>query len=212
MKTNALTFIALLTALSLVTLGCSDTSTDALSSSDDDSVQIAVSKGKPSGGGGGKGGGGGDGGGDTAPRTVSADVVADADFVSVDPQIASTCSGRVTENFGVIFGEIGSPENCLDLTFDSVSLTDDVQLNVKTKNGYITQVLLRGQDKSGSDGIMHESETITIDPPVEINPAGFTFHIHAVDVPVWRLSGHLRGKRVAVIGTATIGDVVYHAP
>ena len=212
MKSNALTFIALLTMLSLVTLGCSDTSTDALSSSNDDSVQIALSKGKPSGGGGGKGGGGSDGGGDTAPRSVEADLVAHESFAPVESQIYSTCSGRVTENFGVIFGEIGSDVNCLNLEFDTVSLIDDVQLNVKTKNGFITEVVLRGQDAVGSDGIMHESETITIDPPVEINPAGFTFHIHAVDVPVWRLSGHLRGKRVAVIGTATIGDVVYHAP
>lgn len=45
--------------------------------------------------------------------------------------------------------------------------------------------------------------------PVAYVGAGFVLHVHADRVPVYRLSGHIGGKRVAMIGTISIADVVY---
>lgn len=90
-------------------------------------------------------------------------------------------------------------------------LTDDVAIQVKTRKGgrEITELTLTGQDVIGPDGIAHESETIDFETPVPTDPNGFVLHIHADQVPVYRLSGHLNGKRVEQIGTIAIGDVVY---
>ena len=65
------------------------------------------------------------------------------------------------------------------------------------------------QDVIGTEGIMHSTDKIPIEPPVAPSPDGFTLHIHADGVPVWRHKGHLGGPRVEVIGTISVGDIVF---
>ena len=88
-------------------------------------------------------------------------------------------------------------------------LTDDIVIRVPGHKGVLTAVQLAGQDVIGGEGIAHESEQIPLLPPIEPDPAGFTIHVHADNVPVWKLSRHLGGKRVEIIGCISIADMVY---
>jgi hypothetical protein len=88
------------------------------------------------------------------------------------------------------------------------SLTDDVSLYVTVRKGQATRVQLFGQDVVGRDGIQHESDPFVI-VSAPVNPNGFVLHVHADKLPVWRLSGHTGGRRVEMIGTIAIGDIVY---
>ena len=76
----------------------------------------------------------------------------------------------------------------------------------------IARLQLVAQDVSGDGGIKHETDDIPVSQPVAPDPAGFTLHVHADNVPVYRLSGHTGGKRTAMIGTISIGDIVYRTP
>ena len=138
------------------------------------------------------------------------DVASDSTFVSADAQLASTCSGDVTDNYAVLFGHTG----CLIVTptGSTYSLTDDVVIGITMKRGKITALQVRGQDVIGADGIKHESEVITLAVPVKPDPAGFVLHVHADGVPVYRLSGHVNGRRVEMIGTIAVGDIIYRQP
>ncbi len=161
-------------------------------------------------GGNGGGNGGGKGKGDITNFNVQI-IIGDAG--SIDAPLLSDCPGFAkTDGYHVSFGHT----QCLIVkpkwtspNFNPYELTDDISLEIKKKRGEITQVRLVGQDIIGADGIMHESDAIVINPPVKPDPAGFTFHVHAIDVPLWRLSGHVGGKRVEQIGTISIGDIVY---
>jgi hypothetical protein len=47
---------------------------------------------------------------------------------------------------------------------------------------------------------------------VQPEGAGFTLHVHAVDVDLWKLDTHLRkkkSKRVEHVGTFSLGDMIY---
>jgi hypothetical protein len=47
-------------------------------------------------------------------------------------------------------------------------------------------------------------------PPLEPDPAGFTIHVHADNVPVWKLRYHNGGgRRVEIIGYISIADMAY---
>jgi hypothetical protein len=95
------------------------------------------------------------------------------------------------------------------LLSDGYLLGDDVILGVRTdKQGRIVAVRLRGQDVIGEEGIMHESEWMSVLPVTPVS-TGFTVHVHADNVAVWKLSGHLSGDRVAIVAYVSIGDVVY---
>lgn len=99
---------------------------------------------------------------------------------------------------------------CATVTTSSGSqLTDEVLIQVNAHKGFLTSVQLRGQDVIGEEGIAHESEQIPLLPPLEPDPAGFTVHVHADNVPIWKLSRHLGGKRVEIIGYISIADMVY---
>lgn len=119
--------------------------------------------------------------------------------------IASTCPGSTGHGgWHLNFDDTG----CLIVTpvGSAYSLTDAVRLVVtkeKGKNGQITHVRLIAQD---DNGILHDTEDIPVAVPVVPDKNGFTVHVHAQDVDVWQLS---EGERVAVIGTISIGDMVY---
>ena len=138
-------------------------------------------------------------------------IVGDSGCPTSPSSLASTGSGDVGDFYHVQWrhtqGLIVTPAG------SSYSLTDDVSLYVKLKPSdmILTAVTLYGQDKIGPDGIKHETDAISISPQ-KANPDGFTLHVHASGVTVYRLSGHTGGKRVRPIGTICIGDVVYRLP
>jgi hypothetical protein len=105
---------------------------------------------------------------------------------------------------------------CLHFTPTGASyeLTDDITISTPglQKDGVITRLRLYAQDVSGPDGIAHTTDDIPVAQSVAPDPAGFTLHVHADNVPVYRLSGHTGGKRTAMIGTISIGDIVYRTP
>ncbi|HUF49391.1 MAG TPA: hypothetical protein VMN60_01070 [Longimicrobiales bacterium] len=152
-----------------------------------------------------------------ASGVTAADVLlGDAGYDATDPSIlSSTCPGAVGTHWHVNFGHTG----CLivspawsSTTYEPYDLTDDVKLIVtreKGKNGRITHVKLLAQDVIGEEGIAHETDDVPVAIPVAPSNKGFTLHVHAAAIPVWRLSGHTGGDRVAVIGTITIGDIIY---
>lgn len=148
------------------------------------------------GNGGGKGGDEGDDGGGST--TVLVAYVDGVDYTTAD------CLGTVTDNYGVLFGH----QTCITIPLDDYSLTDDITFNTKTRKGEIVEMYLTGQDVIGEEGIMHETDNF-LDTPVTPDPvAGFTVTIDQ-EVPVYRLSGHLRGRRVGVVGHVYIGYIVY---
>ncbi len=89
------------------------------------------------------------------------------------------------------------------------TLTDDIGVTVNTTKGLITSVQLRGQDVIGEEGIAHESELVALTPPVAPSDAGFTLHVHVDNLPIWKLSRHLGGKRVEIVGYISLADMVY---
>jgi len=94
-------------------------------------------------------------------------------------------------------------------TNNKYKLTDDIVIQVFTTNGLITSVKLTGQDVIGDAGIMHESEVVALTTPVTPSTAGFTLHVHADNLAIWKLSRHLGGKRVAIVGFISLGDMIY---
>ncbi len=155
-----------------------------------------------------------------SPATPGASVMqgdlalADADA----PALTSSCpsAGFTPNAWAVVFGKSG----CLivrplwsSATYAEYALTDDVVLQVrleKGKNGRITHMRLNAQDVDGEAGIWHNTDWIAVAQPVVPTKAGFTLHVHAKNVAVWRYDSHLGdGNRVEIIGTVSIGDVVY---
>lgn len=171
-----------------------------------------------------KGGKPGDGGGGSEGDLMGT-IVAAADHFAGDAEpLASTCPTVV--KVGQWHLDFGSPSVCLEVTLtwntdpetnayagNPYTLTDDVKLVVRKesgKNGRITHVRLLGQDVVGEAGIGHNTDAIPVAVPVVPDKAGFTLHVHAARVPVYRLDSHLfDGNRVALIGWVSIGDAVY---
>jgi hypothetical protein len=44
--------------------------------------------------------------------------------------------------------------------------------------------------------------------PIVPTKSGYTLHVHAANVAVWRTDAHTGGNRVAMIGWIRIGDIV----
>lgn len=89
------------------------------------------------------------------------------------------------------------------------SLTDDIALNLNTRKGKFTGFAISGQDTIGKEGIMHESDEIPLDLPVPEDPEQmFVIQIDS-DVTIYRLSGHLAGRRVATAGVIHVGSLIY---
>lgn len=120
-----------------------------------------------------------------------------------------TCSALTPEGFYTAVFPRHDP--CAIVTTSTgYQLTDDIRVLVKTnRSGQIISVQLRGQDVIGQEGIMHESEVIAISPPFVPSTAGFTLHVDVDNLPVWKLTHHLGGKRTVIVGFISLGDLVY---
>jgi len=89
------------------------------------------------------------------------------------------------------------------------SLTDDIQLNLRTRKGKFIGFTLTGQDIIGEDGIMHKSDEIALNIPIPDDlGAGFTVSIEK-DVYIDRLKGHLGGPSVGLAGVIQVGKLIY---
>ena len=58
----------------------------------------------------------------------------------------------------------------------------------------------------------HESDVLSVTPIVLPDRIGFTLHIHAADVDLWRLDTHLpkkKSRQVEFVGTFNLGDMIY---
>lgn len=173
---------------------------------------------------GGNGGGGGGGGGGDSDATLTGTIVAASDhFTGEAVPLESTCAtGVKVGQWHLDFGSSGCLIVTLDWNTDAQTnafantpypLTDDVKLIVQKesgKNGRITHVRLLGQDVVGDAGIGHSTDLIPVSQAVAPDKAGFTLHVHAARVPVYRLDSHMfGGNQVALIGWVSIGDAVY---
>ena len=92
--------------------------------------------------------------------------------------------------------------------YEPYALTDDPQLSFSKKKGKIIAVHFWIQDIRGPKGILHSAK-ITVDPPFPPSPAGFTLHLHADGVEVWRHKGNKGGQKMEMIGTISVGDIVF---
>lgn len=165
---------------------------------------------------GGNGGGGGGGSGSSGGSISQGDLTLAA---GESPALATTCpsSGFTRDSWALVFGKSG----CLIVSplwastaYEAYQLADDLVLNIQRdgRKGPITHVRLVGQDVDGPDGIWHNTDWIPVAVPVVPQAAGFTLHVHAKNVGVWRYDSHLGGgNRVEMIGTISIGDVIYPA-
>ncbi len=137
---------------------------------------------------------------DLVPHTAS--------FNPSDPTLVSTCSGTAEDsNYSVSWPRFSE---CVTITpTGGYQLNNDPVLTFAKKRGSITGITFFIDDVVGGDGIQHETDQIPVDPAAEPSPSGFTVHVHADGVEVWRLKGHLGGPRVQMIGTISIADVVF---
>ena len=137
------------------------------------------------------------------------DVVSHIDTF-VAPTYLPTCSAQTPEGaYGAVFPR---HDPCATVTTSTgYRLTDDIRFLVPTnRSGQTISVQLRGQDVIGKVGIMHESELITIDPPfTPPTSGGFTLHLDVDNLPIWKLTHHLGGKRTVIVGYISLGDLVY---
>ncbi len=79
-------------------------------------------------------------------------------------------------------------------------------------DGDITGVRLFGHDIIGADAIAHESDVLAVDPVALPGGDGFTLHVHAADADLRKLDTHRpmkKSKRVAFVGTFSLGDMNY---
>jgi hypothetical protein len=161
-----------------------------------------------------KGGKGGSSGGSQGADIIRGDLVlSTADAAA----LATTCpsAGFSKNSWTLVFGKSG----CLIITplwasvlYVPYALTDDLIVNVQQdgRNGPITHIRLAGQDVDGPEGVWHNTDWIAVAQPVVPTTAGFTLNVHARNVEVWRTDSHLAGgNRIEMIGTVSIGDIVY---
>ena len=113
--------------------------------------------------------------------------------------------------------EVGEGENehCVSVMPEgsAVTLGNDAHLIVATKKGSITvtvQFLI--QDIGGPESIQYRTDRFSLDVTgfTGFTGADFTLHLHATDVPIFRLKGHTGGPKDSIVGTINIDDIVYH--
>ena len=108
----------------------------------------------------------------------------------------------------------GENEHCVSVMPEgsAVTLGNDAHLIVATKKGSITvtvQFLI--QDIGGPESIQYRTDRFSLDVTgfTGFTGADFTLHLHATDVPIFRLKGHTGGPKEEMVGTINIGDIVY---
>lgn len=102
---------------------------------------------------------------------------------------------------------------CQDLTTSTGhQLTDDIVVKVMLNSaGQIHRIRVSGQDVIGSEGWWHQSDEIDVAPTTPSN-SGFTIHVHAKDVQMWKCNTHLLKKNTKCdvdVGTFSIDDMIY---
>jgi len=161
----------------------------------------------------GKGGGGGDG----TSLTYTVSVADDATFPS-GANVWSPCAGRTPEASGrdnVAYVVFFPRDPCSTLTTSTgAKLTDGLRIDVaRNSAGAIYAVQVSGQDVVGSDGIAHRTDLIAIPgPAVTPSASGFTLHVHAVDVPLYRCNTHRiknNSRCDQNVGTFSFDDMIY---
>jgi hypothetical protein len=58
----------------------------------------------------------------------------------------------------------------------------------------------------------HESDVLSVTPIALPDGIGFTLHVHAADIDLWRLDTHLpkkKSKQVEFVDTFSLGDMIY---
>ena len=99
------------------------------------------------------------------------------------------------------------------VTSTGKKLTDDVSVHVRTDEaGNIVSFQLIGQDVVGTEGIIHKSQVVVIDPPVAPSADGFTLHVEVDNLEIWKYDKHWNvggAQRVEMIGRISVGDLVY---
>jgi hypothetical protein len=144
-------------------------------------------------------------------------VVGDPDAPAGANRYLPSCTATTPESTGnsittVAFFPRHDP--CAILTTsEGYTLTDDIFIETVTDGaGAIVAVQLFGQDIIGAEGIAHETDELPVDPVVMPDAAGFTLHVHAADVDLWKLDTHRvmrKSKRVEWVGTFTLDDMIY---
>jgi hypothetical protein len=183
-----------------------------------------------------KSGKGGGGGGKTTTITLADFVAHPGSFVPFAPILITRCSGTATSQYYVEWprhdlcvatatvdgtgqvialdagvkpaGSVGDPNRVKELC-ESDELCDDPEMSVSKKKDRLVSLQFFIQDDIGAEGIMYQTDKVAIDPPAATDKCGFLVHVHADNVPVWQLSGHLGGPPVAMVGTVSIGDIWY---
>lgn len=124
------------------------------------------------------------------------------------PPVPNECAtvvmyGVADDNGDPVPGSLDTPNGYI--------LYDDIHFSTQNDGSELTGVVLQGQEAVGKAAYAHESEDMLLDLPVSIpaSPAPFVLHVHATDVPVYRLSRHLGGKRVEIVGYVSVGDLNY---
>ena len=95
------------------------------------------------------------------------------------------------------------------INLDEYSLTDDIIISVNTRKGRFIGLTITGQDWVGGDGIMHESDSVSLDVQIPTDlTESFIIPVNQ-EVTIYRLKGHLGGPRVEIAGAIDIGELVY---
>lgn len=95
------------------------------------------------------------------------------------------------------------------IPLDEYSLTDDIGISIRARKGRFIELAIKGQDWIGGDGIMHESDPVSLDFPVPSDLASdFAIPVNQ-DVTIYRLGGHLGGPRLGIAGVIHIGELMY---
>lgn len=103
--------------------------------------------------------------------------------------------------------------DCQDLTTSTgAQLTDDIVAKVSlNSSGKVVSVRISGQDVIGAAGLLHRSDPMIV-APTDPRAGGFTIHVHATDVRLWKCNTHLLGKQTTCnvpAGTFSLDDMIY---
>jgi hypothetical protein len=125
----------------------------------------------------------------------------------IHPTWTSTRDGTTSET--TLFTTWTGDAIVVTPTGSAYTLGDDAQMTTNLKAGRILGVTLYIQDVAGPAGVQHETDRVILAAPVTPSTSGFVLHVHRDAVPVYRLKGHTGGPRVGMIGTISVGDLVF---
>lgn len=125
----------------------------------------------------------------------------------VDPTWTSLRDGTTSET--TLYTTWAGDAIVITPTGSPYTLADDANMTIAQKSGTILGVTFYIQDVAGPTGVQHATDRVTLATPTTPSVSGFVLHVHRDRVPVYRLKGHTGGPRVDMIGTISVGDVVF---